>query len=192
MLLTKQYAGYIIYVPFMKPWFAWLRWLNPVFYAFEALIIGELSNLELQCVAPQLAPYGPGYGTSSRGCAIAGASPGSTVISGTIYAETAFGFYLSHVWRNYGIILALGILCLALCIIQTERLPAAGSNRAVLLYKRGGGGKFIRAANQNGTAPRDEEEGQGYAQVGEKPGQNAKATRTVSTASEVHVASTET
>jgi hypothetical protein len=54
-------------------------------------------------------------------------------------------------------------------MIVIERLPAAGSNQAVLLYKRGGGGKFIRAANKQGTEPRDEEEGGNSAQVNEKP-----------------------
>lgn len=39
---------------------------------------------------------------------------------------------------------------------------------AVLLYKRGGGGKFIKAAN-NGTGPRDEEEGASNSQPTEEP-----------------------
>jgi len=172
----------VIYVPSMKPWFGWLRWINPVYYGFEALVVGELSGLQLECVPPQLAPYGPGF--TSQGCAIAGAQPGSTIVSGTTYATTALHFYVSHVWRNYGIILVLAIFFLALCMIATERQPAAGSNRTVLLYKRGGGGKFIRQANKNGTQPRDGEEGTDNAQLGEKPG------RTVSAASEVHAEET--
>lgn len=182
----------MIYVPQMVPWFAWLRWINPVFYGFEALISSELDGLELQCSPPNLAPYGPGYEGQPAGCAIAGAQPGSMMVSGTSYLQRALGFSASHVWRNYGIILALGIFFLALCIIQTERLPAAGSNRATLLYKRGGGGKFIRSANQNGTEPRDEEEGEGYQQVNEKPGRPAAPTRQLSTVSSLHVQSAET
>ena len=169
----------------MKPWFSWIRWLDPVYYGFEALIASELNDLNLQCVPPQLAPHGQGYEGTSQGCAIAGAQPGSTTISGTSYAEIAFGFSISHVWRNYGIILALGVFFLTLCIIQTERLPAAGSNKAILLYKRGGGGKFIREANQHGSEPRDEEQGVESGQATEKARVKGSSdvTRQISTAS---------
>lgn len=178
------YAGYVIYVPSMKPWFSWLRWLDPIYYGFEALMVNELTDLELQCVQPQLAPYGPGYTGVSQGCAIAGAQPGSTTISGTTYANMALNFYKSHVWRNYGIIIALWLFLLVLCIIQTERLPAAGSNKANLLYKRGGGGKYIREANKNGTGPKDEEEGSGHAQTTEKPRAEKTSEKTEVQASE--------
>ncbi len=66
------------------------------------------------------------------------------------------------------------IFFIALCMVTIERLPAAGSNKAILLYKRGGGGKFIRATQQNGNGPRDEEEGQENAQAVEKPGKSDK------------------
>lgn len=172
----------------MHPWFSWLRWLNPVYYGVEALLSSELAGLELECVQPQLAPYGPGYTGDPQGCAIAGAVPGSLIVSGTSYSNLAFAFYQSHVWRNYGIIVALGIGFLTLCCIQTERLPAANSNRAVLLYKRGGGGKYIKQVNKNGTDPRDEEEGAATVQVGEKPRIGSEPSRQNSTVS-VHAAS---
>lgn len=117
----------------------------------------------------QLVPYGPGYQGTPQGCAIAGATPGSTTLEGQDWAETALSFSKSHVWRNFGIIVALWIFFVILCSILIERLPAAGSNQAILLYKRGGGGKFIRASNQNGDEPRDEEEGSARTQVTEKP-----------------------
>jgi len=44
-------------------------------------------------------------------------------------------------------------------MVGTERLPAAGSTKSYLFYKRGGGGKFIENATKNGDEPRDEEEG---------------------------------
>lgn len=47
----------------------------------------------------------------------------------------------------------------------TERLPAAGSTKAFLLYKRGGGGKFIKSSHANGAQARDEEEGSGETQA---------------------------
>lgn len=72
-------------------------------------------------------------------------------------------------WRNFGIVVALWVFFLVLLMFSIERLPAAGSNKSVLLYKPGGGGKFIRAAAKNGNEPRDEEEGGGEGQAVEKP-----------------------
>ena len=163
------YAGYIIYTPSMKPWFSWIRWINPIYYAFEALFINELDGLAIDCAPPQLFPPTPG---GPQGCAITGAEPGATSLMGQAWGNQALEFYKSHVWRNFGIIIALWLFCLLLCVIVIERLPAAGSNKAVLLYKRGGGGKFIRASNQNGNGPKDEEEGSGQAQPTEKAGKS--------------------
>ncbi|KAK8853503.1 hypothetical protein IAR55_004210 [Kwoniella newhampshirensis] len=159
------YAGYIIYTPSMHPWFSWIRWIDPVYYSFEALMSHELTGLTLQCVQPQLAPYGPGYmGAGEQGCAIPGSNPGTTTVDGTTYLLTALRFYQRHMWRNFGINLALLFGFIFLLVVSIERLPAAGSNKAILLYKRGGGGKFIRATAKNGNGPKDEEEGRGQKQ----------------------------
>jgi ATP-binding cassette subfamily G (WHITE) protein 2 (SNQ2) len=162
------YAGFIIYTPSMKPWFGWIRWINPLYYSVEALLASELEGLQLQCIQPQLAPYGPGYTGQPAGCAIIGAQPGSTVLSGTAWMNTALNFYHSHIWRNFGFVVAFWFLFMLLCAIAIERLPAAGSNKATLLYKPGGGGKFIKQANKNGQEPKDEEEGGGAMQTTEK------------------------
>lgn len=131
----------------------------------------ELSGLTLECVQPQLAPYGEGYITpGQQGCAIAGSTPGSTQVDGTTYLTQALSFSQSHMWRNFGIVVGLWLGFIFLLILSIERLPAAGSNQAMLLYKRGGGGKFIKASAKNGNGPRDEEEGGGERQITEKSG----------------------
>ncbi|WVW81393.1 hypothetical protein I302_103385 [Kwoniella bestiolae CBS 10118] len=168
--ILVTYAGYIIYTPSMKPWFSWIRWIDPVYYSFEALMSSELAGVQLQCIQPQLVPYGQNYMGTPAGCAIAGAQPGSTTLDGTAWVNTALDMYKSHVWRNFGIVVALWLFFLGLAVITIERLPAAGSNKAILLYKRGGGGKFIRASNQNGNEPKDEEQGGAPMQTNEKPG----------------------
>jgi len=136
--------------------------------------LDELTGLELECSPPNLAPYGQGYTgeAGTQGCAIQGATPGSTTLSGTAYLDVALRFYQSHMWRNLGIILALWIFFVVLLMINIERLPAAGSNKAVLLYKRGGGGKFIRNSAKGGEG--DEEQGQEEREVVEKPGRSGK------------------
>ena len=36
------YTGFTIPIKDMHPWFRWLNYLNPVGYAFEALLINEV------------------------------------------------------------------------------------------------------------------------------------------------------
>ncbi|CAK9785424.1 ABC transporter [Cutaneotrichosporon oleaginosum] len=167
--LFVLYGGFVVYQPSMHPWFSWIRWLNPTYYALEPLLSGELENLDLQCSPPQLAPYGPGYEGGPQSCAIVGSTPDSTIVSGTVYVHEALEFFTSHRWRNFGIMIALWFGFLVLGMIFLERLPAAGSTQGVTLYKRGGGGAFIKAAEKNGTLPRDEEEGGEAAVTSEKP-----------------------
>jgi len=182
--INDQYAGYIIYTPSMKPWFSWIRWINPIYYAFEALYINELDGLSVYCAPPQLFPLAPG---GPQGCAIAGAEPGANELMGQAWGNPALEFYKSHVWRNFGIIIALWLFCLAMCVVVIERLPAAGSNKAVLLYKRGGGGKFIRASNQIGNGPKDEEEGSAQSHPNEKQAGKSDSDKVNK---QVHVANT--
>jgi ATP-binding cassette subfamily G (WHITE) protein 2 (PDR) len=42
IMLCIIYAGFIIPIPYMKPWLSWFRWIDPVAYAFESLIINEV------------------------------------------------------------------------------------------------------------------------------------------------------
>lgn len=47
IMLCITYAGFIIPVPYMKPWLSWFRRINPVAYTFESLIINEVSKTHL-------------------------------------------------------------------------------------------------------------------------------------------------
>ncbi|KAK4056102.1 hypothetical protein OIO90_002833 [Microbotryomycetes sp. JL221] len=138
-------AGYIIPIPAMKGWIAWFRYVNPVFYAFEAVMSSEFRGQTFDCVPPQLAPYGPGYEGQPAGCSVAGSLPDATSVEGEAYLETALRLSYAHIWRNLGIIIGLWLACLAACMYAAERIPAAGSTKAFLVYKRGGGRRFIKA-----------------------------------------------
>lgn len=128
----------------------------------------EVYGLELECVSPQLAPYGGDYAQYNQGCAITGAEPNSITLDGTLWMESALNFYKSHVWRNFGILIAFWVFFLGFCALMIEMIPAAGSTKSVLLYKPGGGGKYIRNAQKNGASPRDEEDGPNDSQLNEK------------------------
>lgn len=43
VLMFIMYTGFVIPVDYMVPWLAWFRWLNPLAYAYESLLINEVS-----------------------------------------------------------------------------------------------------------------------------------------------------
>ena len=49
VLAIVIYTGYTIPVPYMKPWFRWLNYINPLAYAFEALMANEFHDREFPC-----------------------------------------------------------------------------------------------------------------------------------------------
>lgn len=49
VLVIVIYTGYTIPRPYMHPWFKWLTWLNPLAYAFEALMVNEFHGREFAC-----------------------------------------------------------------------------------------------------------------------------------------------
>jgi ATP-binding cassette subfamily G (WHITE) protein 2 (SNQ2) len=137
LLSLSQYSGYVLYQPSMHPWLSWIRWLNPIFYSIEALLSNELSGLRFECVPRELAPFGAPYAGGPAGCAIQGALPGQTFVTGDAYLASALQFSTSHIWRNFGIVMAWWVAYIVIGSIAIEAIPAAGAARGVTLYKTG-------------------------------------------------------
>lgn len=80
-------------------------WIDPLAYAYDALVSNELHGTTIPCVGPNLVPNGPGYGsTANQACTgVRGALPGATVVNGDQYLES-LTYSHSHVWRNVGIV----------------------------------------------------------------------------------------
>lgn len=113
------FAGYVISKPFLvseKIWFGFLFYLNPMAYAFEASLSNEFHNRMLPCSPENLVPQGPGILPANQGCAIAGALPGNTSVSGDDYLQAQFSYERSHLWRNFGVVIAFGVLYLLVCL----------------------------------------------------------------------------
>lgn len=49
ILAIVIYTGYTIPLPYMHPWFKWLNYINPLAYAFEALMVNEFHGREFPC-----------------------------------------------------------------------------------------------------------------------------------------------
>jgi ATP-binding cassette, subfamily G (WHITE), member 2, PDR len=44
VLIFVVYSGFVIPANHMLPWLRWLQWLNPIAYAYESLMINEVST----------------------------------------------------------------------------------------------------------------------------------------------------
>lgn len=155
VLALVIYTGFAIPVPLMHPWFSWIRWINPVFYAFEILVANEFHNRDFTC-SSIVPPYSPNIGDSWV-CNVAGAVPGQYTVSGDAFIATNYEYYYSHVWRNFGILIAFLIFFLATYFCTVELNSATSSTAEALVFRRGHVPAYLQKggkhAVQNDEAP---------------------------------------
>ncbi|RDW64630.1 hypothetical protein BP6252_10281 [Coleophoma cylindrospora] len=144
-MVMMVYAGYFIPFQNMHVWFKWIFWLNPAGYAYEAFMGNEFGGLNLECSGSQLIPNGANYpGSSNRGCTIAGATSDGTTIVGEDYIYQSFRFSTTHLWRNFGIVVAWWVAFTVVTAIALERSSGHDSGKSTLVFKRGKGAKSQR------------------------------------------------
>nr|B6RAL1.1 RecName: Full=ABC transporter patM; AltName: Full=Patulin biosynthesis cluster protein M [Penicillium expansum]ABN48540.1 ABC transporter [Penicillium expansum]AIG62140.1 ABC transporter [Penicillium expansum] len=130
------YTGLYVPAPQMQVWLGWLRYLNPLYYAFESVMVNEFRDLSYQCSASDPVPSGLGYNDMAHQvCAVVGSEPGDRLLSGASYIHAQYGFKTSHLWRNVGINAALFVF-FALCSgIGMEMLKTPAGQLATVFYK---------------------------------------------------------
>lgn len=138
------YTGYTISKPILlhqKIWFGWIYYINPISYAFEAVLANEFAGRVMQCAPSQLIPQGDGIGPANQGCALAGSNPGDPDIPGARYIGTQFEYYRSNLWRNFGVVIAFSVLYILVTIFAVEKLSFGGGGAGVLVFKKSKKGK---------------------------------------------------
>ncbi|KAL5606923.1 hypothetical protein BROUX41_003299 [Berkeleyomyces rouxiae] len=174
VLILVVYTGFVIAQPAMQDWFAWLRWLNPIFYAFEILIANEFHGHEYTCSAI-IPSYSPPQGESWI-CNIVGARAGRRTVSGDDFIWTNYRYTWDHTWRNFGIICAFLFVFMIIYFVATEVNSATTSTAEVLVFQHG----KVPAHIANGTNNRAAE-GEEFARSGsnsEKSGKDNRAGNT--------------
>ncbi|KAJ5980057.1 ABC multidrug transporter atrF [Penicillium waksmanii] len=126
-------------------WFGWLFYVNPLSYAYEAVLTNEFSDRVMQCAPEQLVPQGPGVDPRYQGCALTGSSAGSTVVTGQEYLAANFQFTRSHLWRNFGVVIAFTVLYLLVTIWAAEFLSFVGGGGGALVFKKSKRAKQVTA-----------------------------------------------
>jgi len=152
MIGLVMYAGFAIPVSYMRGWAAWMRYLNPIYFAFESLVINEFSGRTFACT--EIIPSGPGYGDAAGlqiSCSALGSEAGSLEVDGQRYIEAMYEADVTNKWSNFGILIAFTIglgafyivasgkfLRPLLCtVLITDIITAQKSKGEVLVYQRG-------------------------------------------------------
>lgn len=135
VLAIVIYTGFVIPGPQMHPWFSWIRWINPVFYAFEALVANEFHGRLFTC--SQFVPAYPQLSGDTFVCAARGAIAGQRSVSGDNFIQTQYNYSYAHEWRNLGILIAFWIFFLVLYLSATELNSATSSAAEFLVFRRG-------------------------------------------------------
>lgn len=135
VLILVVYTGFVVPVPYMKPWFGWLHYLNPIYYAFEILVANEFHGVLFTCSAI-IPAYTPLVGDSFI-CSQTGAVAGQDYVSGDAYIAASYDYYYSHVWRNFGILLAFLFGFMFIYFAATELNASTTSTAEVLVFRRG-------------------------------------------------------
>lgn len=152
LLLLVLYTGFAIPVEYMRGWASWLRYINPVAYGFESVMVNEFNGRQFDCSS--FVPTGPSYeniNPDERACAVKGSTPGSAFVSGTAYVETTFSYQYGNRWRNYGIIVAFTLFLFAAHLVMSEIVASERSKGEVLVFRRS---KMKKSRKQS----RDDEE----------------------------------
>lgn len=117
-------------------WFGWLFYVNPISYSYEAVLTNEFSNRVMQCAPSELVPQGPGVDPKYQGCALTGSSIGETSVPGSQYLKANFEFTRSHLWRNFGVVIAFTVLYILVTVWAAENLSFVGGGGGALVFKK--------------------------------------------------------
>ncbi|KAH7180121.1 putative ABC multidrug transporter [Fusarium oxysporum] len=147
VLAIAVYSGFMVPQAYMHPWLAWIRWINPICYAFEGLLSNEFHGREFDC-AQLVPPYGTG---DSVICAAVGAVPGQRSISGDAFLEANYGYTHAHLWRNYGILVAFLVFFHLVYLAATEFNKGQGSKAEALVFRPGHAPHYLEVADVEGT-----------------------------------------
>ncbi|KAJ5215363.1 ABC transporter [Penicillium cinerascens] len=151
------YTGLYVPPPQMQVWLGWLRYLNPLHYGFESVMINEFANLSYECSASDLVPSGPGYtNIANQVCAVVGSTPGQRLLSGMAYLKAQYGFEKHNLWRNLGINAAFFIIFGLASAIGMERLKQPAGRLAIVFYR---GMKSRKSPSGPGSKSSDQESG---------------------------------
>ena len=129
--------GYLIQWNDEQVWLRWLFYLNGLGLGFSALMVNEFSRINLTCTAANLIPSGPGYNDlNHQVCTLAGGSSGDPIIPGSSYIQDTYQYAEGDLWRNWGIMIALIVVFLAMNVWFGEILNWNAGGRTFTTFAK--------------------------------------------------------
>ncbi|EFA82003.1 ABC transporter G family protein [Heterostelium album PN500] len=136
-IFMVNYFGYTIPYDKMHPWFQWFFWVNPLGYAFKALMTNEFKDQSFSC-AQSAIPYGDGYTDSlHRICPVVGSVEGEISVAGESYLKHTFSFKVSERAIDVIAIYLLWLFYIALNIFAIEFFDWTSGGYTHKVYKKG-------------------------------------------------------
>ncbi|KAJ3462280.1 hypothetical protein MRS44_007066 [Fusarium solani] len=135
VLSLITYTGFVLPGPYMHPWFKWISYINPLSYAFEALLVNQAHGTNYPC--SNLVPPYPNLTDDTFICPVPGSVAGETYVNGDAWFETSYDYSYSHLWRNLGIILGFLFFFLFTYLLASELNVNSSTGPDVLVFLRG-------------------------------------------------------
>lgn len=144
ILALIVYTGFTIPTRDMKDFTRWINYLDPIAYAFEALIANEFAGQNYPCssyipqnIMGQFSKYNLPAESLAHVCTVVGSVPGQSFVEGSRFISESYNYQRSHLWRNFGILWVFFLFYLVLYLTATEYISAAKSKGEVLVFRRG-------------------------------------------------------
>lgn len=112
-------SGYLKTPTEIQGYLIWIYWIDPLHYAFEALLINEYDGLNFSCTLEELIPANPSIPPQFRICPVS---------TGEQYLEDTFGITNDKIFRLYFFLVLLGfqVLFFLLSAYATARTKPKG------------------------------------------------------------------
>ncbi|OAX81322.1 hypothetical protein ACJ72_04341 [Emergomyces africanus] len=132
------YTGFAIPTRNMLGWARWMNYVDPVAYAFEALMVNEFHDRQFDCAGfiPSGGEY-ENYPLENKVCGTVGSIAGSRRVDGDLYLRLSYQYEYSHIWRNLGIIFGFIFFFMFTYLFATEYISESKSKGEVLLFRKG-------------------------------------------------------
>ncbi|KAL6791295.1 ABC-2 type transporter domain-containing protein [Trichoderma sp. SZMC 28013] len=134
------FTGFVLPTRYMLGWCRWIGYIDPLGYAFEALMVNEFHDRQFECVdfiPSKLISEYANVSPENQVCSSVGSVPGQPFVSGDTYVKSAFGYEWHNRWRDFGIVIAFTIFFLGVYMVCAEFVSEKKSKGEVLMYQRG-------------------------------------------------------
>ncbi|KAJ5388987.1 CDR ABC transporter [Penicillium cataractarum] len=136
IMCIAVYTGFTLPQFDMHPWFAWIRWVNPIFYAYEGIVANEFHDRLFEC-NDFIPNYLPSVRFNSFTCSSIGSIAGELLVSGDRYIWEGYEYSYKHIWRNFAIMIAFTVFFHVVHLVLTEYAPKSQSAAEVLVFRQG-------------------------------------------------------